>query len=83
MEKNDVEVKSMNDEYVVYVNHPNNKAITHMTSCGKFVKRRRDKTHNGYWSIVEREPFKTIKDAQEYAKKTAKKNIDTCAFCIK
>lgn len=53
--------------YTVYVNHPNNKAIIHSTSCGKFVKRRRDETLNGYWSIVEQEPFETIKDARNYA----------------
>jgi len=73
----------MNDGYVVYVNHPTNKAIIHTTICGKFTSRRRDKTFNGYWSITEHEPFKAIKDAQEYAKKKGKKNIDTCAFCIK
>lgn len=70
-------------EYVVYVNHPTNKAIVHATSCGKFTKRRRDKTLNGYWSIVERSPFKTIEEARDFANKTGKKNIDTCAFCIK
>ena len=70
-------------EYVVYVNHPTNKAIVHATSCGKFTKRRRDKTLNGYWSIVERSPFKTIEEARDFANKTGKKSIDTCAFCIK
>lgn len=69
--------------YVVYVNHPTNKAIIHSTTCGRFVKRRRDKTFNGYWSIVEREPFETIKGAPNYAERTGKRNIDTCAFCIK
>lgn len=73
----------MNDEYVIYVNNPTNRATIHTTTCGKFTSRRRDKTFNGYWSIIEHEPFKAIKDAQEYAKKTGKKNIDTCAFCIK
>jgi hypothetical protein len=67
---------------VVYVNHPNNKAIIHSTTCGKFVHRRRDNTSNGYWSFAETKTFKTIKDAQSYAAKTNKKNIDTCAFCI-
>lgn len=73
----------INDEYVVYVNHPNNKAVVHTTICGKFVSRRRDRTLNGYWSIIEHKPFKAIKEAQEYARKTSKKNIDTCAFCIR
>jgi hypothetical protein len=73
----------VNDEYVIYVNNPTNRATIHTTTCGKFARRRRDNTFNGYWSIIEHEPFKAIKDAQEYAKKTGKKNIDTCAFCIK
>jgi len=38
---------------------------------------------NGYWSTVEHEPFKTLRDAEEYAKKTGKQNINKCAFCIK
>jgi len=73
----------MNDAYVVYVNHPRNKAIIHTATCGRFVYRRRDSTFNGYWSIIEHEPFKSLKDAQVWAKKTGKKNIDTCAFCVK
>lgn len=30
--------------YVVYVNHPTNKAIVHDTECGKYTNRRRDRT---------------------------------------
>lgn len=70
-------------KYVVYVNHPNNKAVIHSTICGKFTNRRRDNTLNGYWSIKETKPFETIEEAQSYAEKTNKKKIDTCAFCIK
>lgn len=70
-------------EYVIYVNHPNNKAIVHSVDCGKFVYRRRDRTHNGYWSIVDHEPFETISEAISYANKTSKRNIDTCAFCVR
>ena len=76
----------MNDvdgAFVFYVNHPNNKATIHAAICGKFANRRRDKTLNGYWSTVEHEPFKTLRDAEEYAKKTGKQNINKCAFCIK
>ena len=73
----------MDGAFVFYVNHPNNKATIHATICGKFVSRRRDKTLNGYWSTVEHEPFKALRDAEEYAKKTGKKNINKCAFCIK
>ncbi len=68
--------------YVVYVNHPNNKAIVHTTTCGKYTKRRRDKTHNGYWSIVEREPFETIEEAMSFARSTGKATVDSCAFCV-
>ncbi len=63
--------------YIVYVNHPTNKAIVHSTLCGKYTNRRRDKTINGYWS----ETFKNFKDAMNYAEATGKKHIDTCAFC--
>jgi hypothetical protein len=73
----------MDDAFVFYVNHPNNKATLHAAICGKFVSRRRDKTLNGYWSTVEHEPFKSLREAEEYANKTGKKNINKCAFCIK
>jgi hypothetical protein len=65
--------------YVVYVNHPNNKAIVHDTDCGKYTNRRRDRTHNGYWS----ETFKSFEEAWNYAKSTGKRTVDTCAFCIR
>ena len=63
--------------YVVYVNHPNNKAIVHSTLCGKYTNRRRDKTINGYWSDV----FENFKNAMSYAKAIGKKNVDTCSLC--
>jgi len=63
--------------YVVYINHPTNKAIVHTTLCGKYTNRRRDKTMNGYWSEV----FGSFKDAISYAKATGKRNVDTCSFC--
>jgi len=69
--------------YVVYVNHPTNKAIVHTTECGKYRGRRRDRTLSGFWSIVDIDEFETKNEAMQYAKKTGKKNIDTCAFCIK
>lgn len=65
--------------YVVYVNHPTSKAMVHNTSCGKYTKRRRNKTIHGYWS----ETFKAFEEALSFAKNTNKSNIDTCAFCIK
>ena len=40
--------------WVVYVNYLNNKAIVHDTDCGKYTNRRRDRTHNRYWSDFER-----------------------------
>lgn len=73
----------MNGEFVVYVNHPNNYALIHATDCGKFVSQRRDRTLNGFWSIVEIKPFKALREARDYAENSEKKNIDTCAFCIK
>jgi len=70
-------------EHVVNVNHPTNKAIVHSMNCWKFKNRRRDKTLNGRWSVIEHEPFKKLEEALDYAKRTNKKNFDTCAFCIK
>ena len=63
--------------FVVYVNYPNNKAIVHNTNCGKYQSRKRNKTHNGYWT----EPMTSMENALNYAKSTGKKTIDTCSFC--
>lgn len=63
--------------FVVYVNKPNNKAIVHDTSCGKYTSRKRDKSHNGYWT----DSFLDFEDAWQYALTTKKKIVDTCSFC--
>jgi len=63
--------------YVVYVNHPNNKAMVHDTSCGKYTFRRRDSTMSGYWS----QTFTTLPEALHYATSTRKRKVGTCAFC--
>ncbi|WP_287794855.1 hypothetical protein [Archaeoglobus sp.] len=43
--------------YVVYVNHPNNNAIVHDELCSRYRYRKRDQTHNGFWT----KPFETLK----------------------
>jgi hypothetical protein len=63
--------------YVVYVNHPNNKAIIHNEGCHKYRNRRRNETHNGYW----KRSFNNFKEATEFAQSTQKGTIDYCAFC--
>lgn len=63
--------------FVVYVNYPNNKAIVHDTSCGKYTARKRNRSHNGYWT----EPFSDFEGAWQYAVTTEKKIVDTCSFC--
>ncbi len=63
--------------FVVYVNHPNNKAIVHYVNCGKYTARRREETSNGYW----RGSFNDYKKAMEFAQATQKKTIASCAFC--
>lgn len=68
--------------YVVYVDHPADKAVVHSVDCGRFVHRKRDRALNGYWSTVEREPFETLDGAISYARKTGMKNVDTCVLCI-
>jgi hypothetical protein len=65
--------------YVVYVNHPTNKAMVHNINCGKYAARRREKTPNGYWCG----PFNDYKKALEFAQTTQKKTIASCAFCCK
>ncbi len=61
--------------YSVYINHPNNKAIVHSDLCSKYRLRRRDETHNGYWSQL----FSDFNEAIEFARETGKKTIDCCA----
>ena len=63
--------------FVVYVNHPNNKAIVHNTACGRYTSRKRNKSHNGYWT----QPFKDFESAWQYALNTEKRIKDTCSFC--
>lgn len=65
--------------YVVYVNHPNNKAVVHVSHCNRYQHRRRNKTLNGYWKGI----FVDFKEAMEFAQSTRKKNIDCCAFCCR
>lgn len=65
--------------YVVYVNHPNNKAIVHDETCSKYTNRRRNQTHNGFWT----EPFESFEEAMKFAKTTGKRRTDTCALCIR
>ncbi|TRO51108.1 hypothetical protein E2P63_05235 [Candidatus Bathyarchaeota archaeon] len=48
--------------YVVYVNHPNNKAFIHSTTCGYYIHRKSIDVKTGYWSTV----FKTRKDAEAF-----------------
>lgn len=64
--------------YVVYVNHPNNKAVVHSTSCGKYINRRRDKTVNGFWS----ETFETLEEALDYERKTGKRELTLMLFVL-
>jgi hypothetical protein len=64
--------------FVVYVNHPTNKAIIHKEICGKYRSKRRKRTSNGYWQ----EGFNTFQEAVKFAKGAKKKLVDTCAFCF-
>jgi hypothetical protein len=65
--------------FVVYVNHPNNKAIVHETACGRHRSRRRDTTHNGHWT----QPYSDIEAALNFAQSTRKRTVDTCAICCR
>lgn len=68
--------------YVVYVDHPADKAVVHSVDCVRFVGRKRDRALDGYWSVVEREPFETLDEAISYARRTGMKDVDTCVLCI-
>jgi hypothetical protein len=63
--------------YVVYVNRPNNKAFIHLASCGWYVGRE-DRDASGYWS----KEFETLKEAEDFAKSTQKRNIRKCLKCF-
>ena len=63
--------------YVVYVNHPTNKAMVHKSTCGRFVNRKRDRTTNGFWKMY----FDSFNSAMGFAHNTNKKNVDSCAIC--
>jgi hypothetical protein len=65
--------------FVVYVNNPTSKAMVHKTACIRYIIRKNDVTQYGFWTT----PFKTFKDAQDYAKGTGKKRVDTCSYCMK
>jgi len=65
--------------YVVYVNHPTSKARAHNSICIYYIKRKAEKTYNGYWS----KPFESFDEALSYANETGKAHIDTCSVCIK
>ena len=69
----------MNDEYVVYVNHPRSYTMIHSTSCGYYVHSDQKDPKNGKWS----DKFKTLKDAKDSAKKEQKKKNSLCSNCIK
>jgi hypothetical protein len=63
--------------FVIYVNHPTNKAIVHSSTCHKYQHRKRNATHNGYWT----RPTATMEEAFLQARATGKRTVDTCAFC--
>jgi len=65
--------------YVVYVNHPTNRATVHRAECRYHVHRKARKTRNGYWSCA----LGTLQEALSYAHSTGKATVRTCKVCIK
>jgi len=59
----------MNNEFVVYVNHPRSYTMIHLTSCGYYVHSNQKDPKNGKWSAK----FKKLKEAKDSAKKEQKK----------
>ena len=64
--------------YVVYVNHPTNRATVHHIECCYYVHRKADRTRNGYWSPT----CGTLQEAMIYAHGTGKATVRTCKVCI-
>lgn len=64
--------------YVVYVNHPTNRATIHTIYCGKYQNRKSNMTPNGFWS----KEFANPEDAEKFAYRTGKKTIHVCVVCM-
>jgi hypothetical protein len=69
----------MNNEFVVYVNHPRSYTMIHSASCGDYIHSNQKDPKNGKWS----DKFKSLKDAKDSAKKEQKKKNSLCSNCIK
>ena len=68
--------------YYVYVNKPTSKARIHKGLCswcnnGKGCHSANRRTENGEWHI-----FKTIKEAENFARKSDKR-VSKCQHCLK
>ena len=63
--------------YVVYVNHPNDKALVHSASCSRFTNRKADILATGYWSSA----FDTNEAALSYAHATGKTRAERAKRC--
>jgi hypothetical protein len=63
--------------YVVYVNRPNNKAYTHLTTCHSYINRKPIDL-SGEWS----KEFETFQAAKDFADSTHKKDTRPCKKCI-
>lgn len=69
----------MNGVFVVYVNHPRNYTRIHLTSCRYYTHSHPKYPKNGKWN----DEVKTLKDAEDSAKRERKKNNLRCSVCIK
>ena len=58
--------------YADYVNKPNNKAYTHLTTCRCYIHRK-PIDNSGYWR-----EFATLKEADYFANSTGKKDVRHC-----
>lgn len=63
--------------YVVYANHPTDKAFVHEADCWRSVKRKATCTENGYWA----DGFGTREQALAFARGTGKRNVRAAKCC--
>ena len=63
--------------YVVYVNHPTDKAFVHEAEYWRSVRRQADRTANGYWA----DEFGAQEAALAFARSTGKGNVRLAKCC--
>jgi hypothetical protein len=64
--------------FVVYVNHPNHKALVHRSDCGHYLDRKADHLPTGFWSRL----FTEQASVRDFALMTRKRRVDDARCCL-